>query len=54
MPPPLQEAVGLASLLPELKERGVSLYGIVHEEMGAKSFNEFLKGEILFDREVCM
>ncbi len=49
---PLQEASQLSSLLPELKERGVALYGIVHEEKGAKSFNEYLKGEMLFDEEV--
>ena len=47
-----QEASWLSSLLPELKERGVSLYGIVHEEKGANSFNEYLKGEMLYDKEV--
>ena len=28
------------------------LYGIVHEEKGANSFNKYLKGEMLFDEEV--
>lgn len=29
----------------------MALYGIVHEEKGANSFNEYLKGEMLFDEE---
>ena len=48
----MQEASWLSSLLPELNERGVSLYGIVHEEKGANSFNDYLKGEMLYDKEV--
>lgn len=47
-----KEASWLSSLLPELKEKGVSLYGIVHEEKGANSFNKYLNGEMLFDEEV--
>lgn len=27
------------------------MYGIVHEEKGANSFNKYLKGEMLFDEE---
>ena len=49
----IQEAAWLSSLLPELNERGVALYGIVHEERGANSFKDYLKGELLFDEEVC-
>ena len=47
-----QEASWLSSLLPELNERGVALYGILHEEKGAKSFSKYFKGELLFDEEV--
>jgi hypothetical protein len=48
----LQEAAWLSSLLPELNKKGVALYGILHEEKGANSFKEYMKGEILFDEEV--
>ena len=48
----VQEATQLSSLLPELISKGVPLYGVVLEEKGAHAFNEYLKGEMLFDEEV--
>ncbi len=48
----LQEASWLSSLLPELNKRGVRLYGVLLEEKGANSFNQYLKGELLFDEKV--
>lgn len=47
-----QEAAKLSSLQPELSSKGVPLYGIVHEEKGANSFNKYLNGQMLFDEEV--
>lgn len=42
----------LSSLQPELDQRQVPLYGILHEELGAEKFKNYLKGEIFFDKEV--
>lgn len=47
-----QEAMMLSSLQPELDQRQVPLYGILHEELGAEKFKNYLKGEIFFDKEV--
>lgn len=48
----MQEATMLSSLLPQLTEKGVPLYGILHEEGGAGKFKTLLKGDLFLDREV--
>ena len=47
-----QEALLLSSLRSELDKRGVPLYGILHEELGAERFKDYLKGDLFFDKEV--
>ncbi len=52
-PPRTQEAAWLSSLLPQLQEKGVPLYAILHEEKGAGKFGTFLEGgELFFDETV--
>jgi len=46
-----EEASELASLLPELNQRGVPLVGIVHEELGVEEFRPYLKGDLFLDKE---
>ena len=48
----LQEAEGLASLLPEMEAHGVRLHAVVHETLGAEEFKPFIKGEVYWDIEV--
>ena len=47
-----QEASSLSSLHPLLESRGIPLYGILHEEKGATSFNRYLGGQLLLDLKV--
>ena len=42
----------LSSLLPQLREKGVPLYGVLHEARGAGKFGTFLKGDLFLDKEV--
>ncbi len=49
----LQEAIALSSLKPQLDERGVNLYAVVHEALGTKQFRDYFKGQIYLDEEVC-
>ena len=48
----LQEALLLSSLRSQLDHKHVPLYGILHEELGAEEFKEYLKGELFLDKEV--
>ncbi|XP_013790951.1 redox-regulatory protein FAM213A-like [Limulus polyphemus] len=41
----------LSSLKPELDNLGLSLYAVVHENLGVKEFQPFFKGEIFLDVE---
>ena len=51
--PHAQEASSLSSLKAELDQRGVPLYGILLEELGARGFKRYLKGgELFLDQEV--
>ena len=52
LPPHTQEASSLSSLKAELEQRGVPLYGILLEELGARGFKRYLKGELFLDQEV--
>lgn len=44
-----EEAQSLSSLLPDMEARGVRLYGVVHETLGAEDFKTFFKGEVFYD-----
>jgi len=46
-----EEAAGLSSLKPELDARGFNLYAVVHQRLGHKEFQPYLKGEIYLDKE---
>lgn len=46
-----EEAAGLSSLKPELDARGFNLYAVVHERLGHKEFQPYLKGEMFLDKE---
>ena len=48
----LKEALLLSSLQSELDQRKVPLYGILHEELGATEFKDYLKGELFLDKDV--
>lgn len=41
----------LSSLRPDLDRRQVPLYGILHEELGAKEFKSYLYGDLFYDKE---
>lgn len=47
-----QEAAELSSIKPQLDEKKVALYAVVHEKLGVPEFKDFFKGEVLFDPKV--
>lgn len=44
-----EEAAELSSIKPQLDEKKVALYAVVHEKLGVPEFKDFFKGEVLFD-----
>jgi len=46
-----EEASGLSSLRPQLDERNVKLYGVIHENFGVEGFQPFFKGDIFLDAQ---
>ncbi|CAI4229683.1 unnamed protein product [Auanema sp. JU1783] len=46
-----REAARLSDLLPEMKNAGIELVGVVHETKGVKDFQPYFKGNIYFDSE---
>ncbi|XP_069977491.1 peroxiredoxin-like 2A [Penaeus vannamei] len=45
------EALALSSLKSQFEAKNVALYGLLHEELGAKEFTKFLDGELFLDQE---
>ncbi|XP_023220306.1 redox-regulatory protein FAM213A-like isoform X2 [Centruroides sculpturatus] len=44
-----EEAAKISTLHPELKDMGIPLYAVVHEELGVKKFQPYFKGEVFLD-----
>lgn len=50
----MQEAAGISSLKPELDRLQVPVYGLLNSRRGVEEFQPYLKGELLYDKEVCV
>lgn len=46
-----EEALALSSLKGEFDAKNVPLYAVLHEELGAKEFRDFFKGDLFLDIE---
>lgn len=46
-----EEALALSSFKSQFEAKNVALYGLLHEELGAKEFTKFLDGELFLDKE---
>lgn len=46
-----EEALALSSLKEHFDAKNVRLFALLHEELGAKSFSKFFKGDLFLDTE---